>query len=106
MKNIVDLSVFENQTLDIKLPDGELIKISKPTQRMAVKLMSFQRLNDATLPEDLVAAVDNMALSILGSNENMRVFTSKDIEALNFPMKMALIDAYSKFLMGLQNNPN
>ena len=42
MANILDLSVFKEQTLDIKLLDGTQINIKKPNQEFMIKLLGFK----------------------------------------------------------------
>ena len=42
MANILDLSVFKEQTLDIKLLDGTQINIKKPNQQFMIKLLGFK----------------------------------------------------------------
>ena len=38
MANILDLGVFKKQTLPIRMPDGKLVHIKKPTQAMTCLL--------------------------------------------------------------------
>lgn len=105
MKNVLDLSVFTAITLDIKLPDGRLLKLTKPTQRLVIKLMALKSL-DASDSKAIMTALDDMALDILNSNDTGTVFDMVFVNTLNTAMKSALVQAYSEFIMQVQSNPN
>ena len=49
MSNILDLSVFKEETLDITMPDGKVIHITKPTQQMVIRMLGFRVLNARTI---------------------------------------------------------
>lgn len=103
---VIDLSVFEDQTLDLKLPDGTLLKIQKPTQRMVIEMLKFKKL-DVKNPDAVIKAVDSVVSMILNNNENIKTFTQDDIDkVLNFSMKMAIIQGYSEFIIKVQSDPN
>ena len=40
MSKVLDLTQFTEQYLTLKLPDGDTIKIKKPTERLKIKLMA------------------------------------------------------------------
>lgn len=107
MRNIVDLSVFQKQTLALRLPNGETIQISKPTQRMVIELLKFKSIDENSNPQDIVEAMDNMVLAILNNNEKMVSYTQEQAdEMLNVAMKMVIIQHYAEFVQGIQQNPN
>lgn len=107
MNNIVDLSVFENQTLDIKMPDGKILKITKPVQRMVIEILKFKNLNEDTPPRKIIEATNRMVWNILNSNDESLHITQADVaEGLNTQSKLAIIQAYSTFITGIQSDPN
>lgn len=103
MSNILDLSVFQEQYMEVKMPDGTMLKLSKPTQKMVIELLKFQNLNENSAPEEIVDALDKITLEILSTDKNGTKVTIAD---LNIRMKLALIQEYSKFITEVQSNPN
>lgn len=107
MKKVVDLSVFDRQTLAMKMPTGEVLQIRKPTQQMVIEMMKFREINENSDVATIVMAMDAMVLAILNSNEKMIVFTQEELDdMLNLDMKTVIIQEYGNFLRGIQQNPN
>lgn len=107
MKKVVDLSVFDRQTLAMKMPTGEVLQIRKPTQQMVIEMMKFREINENSDVATIVMAMDAMVLAILNSNEQMMVFTQEELDnMLNLDMKTVIIQEYGNFLRGIQQNPN
>ncbi len=106
MSNVLDLSVFKEETLDITMPEGNVLHIMKPTQAMVIKMLQLRAINDKTAPEVIVKEFNALALAILNSNDAAKVYTNEQIENMSMGMKSAIIEAYGKFITGLQNNPN
>lgn len=107
MKKTLDLSVFEEMTLDIKLPAGKTVRLQKPTQEMVIELMKFRSINEETEAEDIMRAVDNLCLLIMNTNDLLEKYTVDQMnELFNTQMKLRLIEAYSEFIMGVQSDPN
>lgn len=106
---IVDLSVFQEQYLDVKLPSGEVMKLSKPTQQMVINLLKFRDINDTMGAEVIIDALDEIVNDILHTNVNAAVkpidmeYVKND---LNMNMKLAIVKAYSEFITEVQSNPN
>lgn len=107
MRKVIDLSVFEKQTLALKMPDGGILQIRKPTQQMVIEMMKFRAINQDSDIEMIVNAMDAMVLAILNSNEQMKTYTQEELNnTLNLDMKTIIIQAYGEFLQGIQQNPN
>jgi len=103
MSKALDLSLFVNQTLDITMPDGDIIHVKKPTQNMIIKLMAFQNVEESKAFE----ALDELCLLILNANKEGKVFTKDWIDDnFDWTMKSAVVQAYSEFINELQANPN
>lgn len=103
MSKALDLSLFVNQTLDITLPDGSVIKIKKPTEKGVMKLMALQNVDEAHAFE----AMNELILFIFNSNKEGKVFTEEWMEDnLDWSMKTAVVTAYSEFINELQSDPN
>ena len=105
--NIIDLSVFENTTLDFKLPDGRIIKISKPTQKMVIEILKFKDISEKTSANKIINSLNKVIWQILNANDEAVQVTQDYVkDDLNMQMKLAIIKAYSGFIEGLQNQKN
>ena len=107
MKKVIDLSVFQDITMEVKLPKNEVIRLQKPTQAMVIELMKFQNLSEEDGAEEIIKSIDDISLMILNTNDEFKVFDEKYLdEYLNTQMKVQLIQAYSEFILGVQSDPN
>lgn len=107
MANIIDLSVFEDETLDIKLPDGRMVRIVKPVQRMVIEILKFKNLSEQSEPEKVIGALDKIVWNILYSNDAGIHYPFEFVQKeLNTRMKLAIVQAYSNFIAGVQSDPN
>lgn len=103
MSKALDLSLFVNQTLDITLPNGDVIKVKKPTEKGVMKLMALQGVDEANAFE----AMNELVLFILNSNKEGKEFNDEWMDNnLDWSMKTAVIQAYGEFINELQANPN
>lgn len=104
-KKILDLSIFEEETLDITLMDNRVIHIVKPTEAMVIKVLQMRNISEKSSPEAIIKAFNSLTMAILNSNDAGIVFDTKYVEELSMKMKSAIINAYSDFITGLQSNP-
>lgn len=105
MSRILDLSVYQQETLDITMPDGALLHIHKPTQAMLIKMLNMRGVDENAPSERIAGVIDDFVLGVLNSNTDGRTFAQKDMGSLTLEMKTAIIDAYSAFAYELQSNP-
>ncbi len=106
MGKVIDLSVFKEETLDIRLLDGSEIRIVKPTQRLVIEMLKFKEYGEDTPAEQLMEAINKIVLNILNTNDAHKVFKMEYAEDLSMRMKLAIIQAYSEFITGVQSDPN
>lgn len=106
MGKILDLSVYKEDTLDITMPDGKVIHITKPTQAMVIKVLQMRNLNENSEPEKIVNAFNALVLAILNSNDAGICYERQMVEQMPLKMKTAIINAYSDFITDLQSDPN
>ena len=105
-QRILDLSVFEEETLDIKMPDGKSIHIPKPSQSMVIKLFRMQKQLSGSDNEAQLNAFNTFVLDVLNINNGGYVFDVETVEAMPLAMKSAIIKAYSDFIADIQSDPN
>jgi hypothetical protein len=104
---MLDLSVFQEKTLDIKLLDGSIIKIKKPTQALIIEVMKLRGINEQDDGVEIISTLSGLVHKILNSNNTGKTFTKEFIdETLDFNMCMAIVQAYGEFITEIQNNPN
>ena len=107
MANILDLSVFKEQTLDIKLLDGTQINIKKPNQKFMIKLLGFkEEASKRSNSADSLELMKNLVLDVLNFNKNGRQFTAEDIADYDLVIQQAIIKAYTNFINEVMGNPN
>lgn len=103
MSKALDLSLFVKQTLDITMPNGDIIHIKKPTQANVIKLMALKDTTEDTALD----AMSELVYIIFNSNTDGKHFTKDELdEELDLTMKVAVINAYNEFIQELQANPN
>lgn len=105
MGKILDLSVFEEQTIDLKTTDGHIIHLKKPTQALAIAMLQLRGLSDKTAPEAALAVQNSVVLKIMNNNADGITFTPESIAALTLPVKNAIVKEYADFASELQANP-
>lgn len=107
MAKMLDLSVFQEQTLDIKMLDGEVVQIKKPTQALVIEVMKLRNINTKDDGVEIISVLSDLVYKILNSNKEGKTFTKEFIDkTLDFNMCMAIVQAYGEFIMEIQNNPN
>lgn len=79
---MIDLSTRGKKFLyPIKLTDGTILKLYRPTQGMLIKMLDFAEAaqNDAP-PADLLDSIYSLLVDIFNRNTEKRVFTKEEIE--------------------------
>lgn len=108
---MLDLSVFKEQYFELKLFDGEVLKLKKPTQRMVIEMMAYeQTFKDKKNHKNIEIMVDTfsqMIVDILNNNANEREFTKQFVEEnFDFTLGLTLVQAYMNFVQEVNSNPN
>lgn len=106
MREILDLSVFAEETLDIRMADGKMLHLRKPTQALAIAMVHLRNLKDDTPPESALAAQNAVVTKIMNHNADGLAFTPASVEALTLPVKNAILSGYAEFAQELTANPS
>lgn len=101
---ILDLTVFEEETLDIKLAQDRVVHVRKPSQRMVIEMLKLKDLK-AGDEQEALKQINQMVCKILNDNTDGVTFTQADVQALAIKSKSAIVTAYSKFAAEIQANP-
>lgn len=107
MERILDLSLFTQETLDIKLPDGKMIHIAKPSREQVIKIAELKQLKESSKPAVVQDRLDSLVLDILNGNDAGEVYTRDYIDnTLNVRMRVAVITAYAAWIGDIESDPN
>lgn len=110
MANILDLGVFKKQTLPIRMPDGKLVHIKKPTQAMTIELLEVVEVMkdcDEGSMENYVDALYKSASGVLNHNTEGIEFDDQYIrDEISLPMLTAIYKGYCDFMNEVQNQKN
>lgn len=107
MSKVLDLSIFGKQTLDIKLPEGDILHLSKPTQEMVISVIDYQSMPEGADAKLIMDRLNNMTRVILNTNDDEKTIGKKYVkENLNTAMKVAILQAYAAWIEEVQADPN
>ncbi len=101
---ILDLTVYKDQTLDIKMVDGQVLHIRKPSQAMAVEVIKF-RETDMKDPLAVIKATNLLVWLILNTNDDLQKITKESVSNLSIEVQTQIIKAYVDFMANIQSNP-
>jgi len=108
MAKMLDLSVFMEQTFDIKCSEDDILHVKKPTEVIAIKIMDHvERKNDNMTSLDILEITKDMTLTILNNNNDGKKYNDKFVvDKLPLNFRLAIIKGYSEFMTELEQNPN
>lgn len=105
---MLDLSILKEKTWDVKLFDGEVLHVKRPSQRMVVEMMGYEKTFKKQKDiKKTLESFSNMLLDILNNNINDKQFDLTYVEN-NFDMAigMAFVNSYMEFVKEINSNPN
>ena len=105
MGEILDLRAYMEETADIRMTDGRLLRLKKPSQRMVIHMMAMKDLDDNATGEETLDSLNGVVLEILNNNADGLTFDAHNVETLTLDMKLMLVSAYADFATKLQQNP-
>lgn len=82
-----------NNLYKIKLEDGTILKIKKPSQKLLSDILEFS--NNASTGLEVVSDIFDLVCTIMNRNENNLVFKQEDLEdMLDLDLAMYIIQDY------------
>lgn len=108
MSKSLDLSIFQEETFDIKFADGEMLHVKKPTEDLAIKILAHVNIKTDNLSaEEMLETTRDLTLSILNHNKDNKSYCEGWIKG-NLPLgaQIAIIKGYTNFMTELEQNPN
>ncbi|MGU8365164.1 hypothetical protein ACV3NC_14365 [Clostridium perfringens] len=106
---MLDLTVLVDKYFEIKMPNGDVVSIKKPTQKMALILSNNAEMLEAQKNSDIetmLSKVNEKVAIILNHNKEGKVFTNDELNLLNYDMIQAIVNGYLNWVKELNNNPN
>lgn len=105
MAKILDLTAFKAELFELKLLDGTVLYLRKPTQAIFMQFLGFQNF-DKSDPKVVLDVLRDMVLAILNTNTAGRNFTAEDIADYDFGIMQAVVQGYSEFINEVMSSPN
>lgn len=91
---MIDLSTRAQELYSIKLNDGKILKLNKPTQKLLLKMMELQSYTNA---QDALDAIYEVITDIFNKNVDGVVFTRTQLEdMLDLEITVIIIEDYLK----------
>lgn len=105
MAKILDLSVYNDETLDITMLDGSVLHVKKPTQALVIQMVELAELQE-NKPEKVLNGLVDLCTNILNNNKDGISFAADDVKnQFDIVLISAIVKAYSEFTKELQSNP-
>lgn len=88
---MIDLSREIEKPYEIKMFDGTILQIKKPSQEMLLEIVKLQNTDNIELA---LNAMSDILLKILNRNMNDRKYTKKDMNDFSVDIMSAVIQDY------------
>lgn len=105
---MLDLSVLSGRTWELRLFDGSIINIRKPSQKMVMEMMLYERLfKEAGREAEKIEKLAELVRDILNNNTDGKEFTKDFVNSeFSFDIAFAVIKGYMEFTQELNSDPN
>lgn len=102
---ILDLSAFSEETADIRMANGRVLHLKKPTQRLVIHMLQLRQVDEHSAPLEIMGALDRIAMEILNNNADGVTFGMDVVSEMETDAKTGILQAYSDWATQLQANP-
>ena len=102
---ILDISAFRDETADIRMENGTVLHLRKPTERMVIHMLQLKDVDETKPPLEILAALNRMAAEILNNNADGLEFSLATVAEMDTEIKANILQAYSEWAARLQSNP-
>ena len=102
---ILDLSVFKDETADIRMADGTVLHLKKPTERMVIHMLQMKDLDENKPPLEILAQLNRISWEMLNNNADGVEFSVAAVSEMATEVKSNILMAYSDWATQLQANP-
>lgn len=102
---ILDLAAYQEETADIRMADGTVVHLRKPSERLVLELLRLKDVDPNGDPQQILDTLNRVTTAILNNNANGLAFPASEVEKLFYDQKMAIVSAYTDFATTLQARP-
>lgn len=117
MNRILDLSIYEEETLDITTPKMNILHVKKPTEELAIKLISYQTKAqeiqgkenaDEKDIKELMDFLRKLTGDILSYNTDGIIVDEAYMKENNiyYSLQVVILNTYSSWMNEIINDPN
>lgn len=104
---MLDLSVFQEHTVDIKMTDGTILSLKKPSQKMYIKFLDYSnKIHDKQDTGEVFDEINTIVHMILNNNDNGTTVDLNTVKKLSMDMKTAIINYYMQFINEILSGKN
>lgn len=96
---MLDLTTISGNAYEIKLLDGKVYHLKRPTQQLFTTLLGLTKYTEGDNTEELLSVTSQLLLRILNRNVEGVQFTQDDLDeqGYDFVIAMAVITDYIQF---------
>lgn len=102
---ILDLAAYQEETADIRMADGNVLHLRKPSERLVLELLRLKDVDPDGAPEEILATLNRVTAAVLNNNADGVAFSMEEVAKLLYDQKMAVVSAYTDFAAQLQARP-
>lgn len=105
---ILDLQSFQQRTHEVRLFDGEVIRLTKPSQRLVIDILAYEeKMKASNNTKDVLDSFVSLIVDILNTNLEGRKFNRAYVEKyFNFEIGMVFVESYIEFVQDINSDPN
>lgn len=108
MSKTIDLSMFQNETIDYKFSEDLIIKCKKPDEELAIKILAHAEIKEEDITAtEMIAALNDLTKDILNHNIDNKIIEDNFVKALPFDLKIYILQSYTQEMYTkTEQNPN
>lgn len=100
---MLDLTKIKEEYFKIKLPNGDILNLKKPTQSIIKYISDIETCDEQEQQEK----VFNFVVRIINRNKEEKTYTTEQIDnMLDINLMITLVEEYVKFVQQIASNPN
>ena len=104
---MLDLNAFQEKTFEVKLLDGTVVELRKPSQKLVIDIMAHEEKLKHKDPKKVLNSFINIMVEVLNNNTEGREFTRGYVEKyFSLDLGSLFLGAYIDFVKDIQSDPN
>ena len=104
---MLDLNAFQEKTFEVKLLDGTVVELKKPSQKLVIDIMAHEEKMKNKDPKKVLNSFVNIMVEVLNNNTEGREFNRGYVEKyFSLDLGSLFLTAYIDFVKDIQSDPN